>query len=217
MERTVIVTVHHTELGLADACRVLQHGLEHRLQLARRTADDLQHLGGRGLLLQRLAQIVGALAQLVEQPGILDGDHGLRGEVLDQLDLLIAERPDLLAIDGDGADQFALLEHGNKEVRSCAGGFHEGYDTGVAIDIARLRRDVGNVDDTSGSGEAVERVRRIVADQKDRVLAPSLGIGRRRILLGNDTKRIFLIEKQIAEFRFADAHRFLQHGLEHGL
>ena len=27
-------------------------------------------------------EIVGALAQLVEQPRVLDGDHGLRGEVL---------------------------------------------------------------------------------------------------------------------------------------
>ena len=59
---------------------ILQHGLEHRLQIARRAGDDLQHLAGRGLLLQRLGQIVGALAQLVEQPRVLDGDHGLGGE-----------------------------------------------------------------------------------------------------------------------------------------
>ena len=70
------------ELGLADARRVLQHRLEHRLQFARRAGDDLQHLRGRGLLLQRLGQIVGALAQLVEQPRVLDGDDGLGGEVL---------------------------------------------------------------------------------------------------------------------------------------
>ena len=38
--------------------------------------------GGRGLLLQRFGEIVGALAQLVEQPRILDGDDGLSGEVL---------------------------------------------------------------------------------------------------------------------------------------
>ena len=45
------------------------------------------------------SQIVGALAQLVEQPRVLDGDDGLRGEVLHQLDLLVGERADLLAID----------------------------------------------------------------------------------------------------------------------
>ena len=80
------------ELGLADTRRVLQHGLEDRLQLAGRTADDLQHVGGGGLLLQRFAQ-------LVEQPGVLDGDDGLCGEILHQLDLLVAEWPHLLAID----------------------------------------------------------------------------------------------------------------------
>ena len=34
---------------------------------------------GRGLLLQRFGQIVGALAQFVEQPRVLDGDDGLTG------------------------------------------------------------------------------------------------------------------------------------------
>ena len=42
------------ELGLAKSRRIRQHGLEHRLQLAGRAGDDLQHLGGCGLLLQRL-------------------------------------------------------------------------------------------------------------------------------------------------------------------
>ena len=67
----------------------------------------LQHLRGRGLLLQRFGEIVGALAQLVEQPRVLDGDDGLGGEVLHQLDLLVGERPHLLAIDSDRADQVA--------------------------------------------------------------------------------------------------------------
>ena len=59
-----------------------------------RIADDLQHLGRRGLLLQRFGQVVCTLAQLVEQPRVLDGDDRLRGEVPDQLDLLVGERPD---------------------------------------------------------------------------------------------------------------------------
>ena len=48
-------------LRLADARRVRQHGLEHRLQLAGRTGDDLQHLRCRGLLLQRLGQLARTL------------------------------------------------------------------------------------------------------------------------------------------------------------
>ena len=47
-------------------------------------------------------------AQLVEQPRILDGDDGLRGEVLNQLDLLVGEGPNFLALDSDSADQFAV-------------------------------------------------------------------------------------------------------------
>ena len=44
-------------------------------------------------------EIVGALTQFVKQPRVLDGDDGLRGEVLHQLDLLVGERTDFLAID----------------------------------------------------------------------------------------------------------------------
>ena len=47
----------------------------------------------------RAAKFVRALAQLGEQPRILDGDDGLGGEVLNQLDLFVAEGPDFLAID----------------------------------------------------------------------------------------------------------------------
>ena len=34
----------------------------------------------------------------LEQPRVLDGDDGLGGEVLNQLDLLVGERPHLLAV-----------------------------------------------------------------------------------------------------------------------
>ena len=60
----------------AEPCRRLDQRAEHRLQIKGRAADDLEHVGGGGLLLQRLAQ-------LVEQARILDGDDGLTGEVLD--------------------------------------------------------------------------------------------------------------------------------------
>src|SRR5262245_22174540 len=43
-------------------------------------ADDVEHVRGRSLLLQRVAQ-------LVEQPRVLDRDHGLIGKSRHQLDL----------------------------------------------------------------------------------------------------------------------------------
>src|SRR5258705_634309 len=74
-EAVALAEVKRTELGLADAGCVLEHGLEHGLQLARGTADDFQHIGGRGFVLQRFTQNIGAVAQLPEQPRGFDPDH----------------------------------------------------------------------------------------------------------------------------------------------
>ena len=83
-----------------------------------RTGDDAKHLRRGRLLLQRLGklrsalgEIVGALAQLAEQPRILDGDHGLGGEVLQQVDLSIVKWPHLLSINGNDTDQFVFPDH----------------------------------------------------------------------------------------------------------
>src|SRR5262249_49325247 len=91
-------------VGIGKPSGGFDQRLEHRFEVEGRAADDLEHVGGGGLLLQRFAQ-------LVEQPRILDGDHRLRGEILHQCDLLVGERANLLTVDGDRADQLVLLEH----------------------------------------------------------------------------------------------------------
>ena len=91
-------TVDGCPIRLAQLCGRLNQRIEHRLQIEGRAADDFEHVGGGGLLLQRFAQ-------LVEQPRVLDGDDGLAGEILDQLDLLVAERAHFLAVDDDGTGQ----------------------------------------------------------------------------------------------------------------
>ena len=78
-----------SELGVADANRVLQHGSKHRLQFAGRAADDLKYLGCGSLLLQCFRKVVvarkiiGALTQFVQQPRIFDRDPRLVCKVLD--------------------------------------------------------------------------------------------------------------------------------------
>ena len=79
--------------------------VEDRLQVERRAADHLEHIGGRGLLLQGLAEIARCVLHLVEQPDILDRDHRLVGEGGDELDLLLGERLDPLARQHDHADR----------------------------------------------------------------------------------------------------------------
>ena len=57
-------------------------------------------------------------AQFVEEPRILDGDDGLGGETVNELDLFLGERPNLGAIDRNCADWFALFEHRNGRIRA---------------------------------------------------------------------------------------------------
>src|SRR5262249_55095442 len=120
-------------------CRFDQR-IEHGLQIEGRSADNFEHVGGRGLLLQRLAQ-------LIEQARILDGDDGLGREVGDQLDLLIAERSDLLAINDDGADKLVFLEHGNAKEGSATSDFDCGDAQRIAFGIGRFGSEVRNVND----------------------------------------------------------------------
>ena len=73
----------------------LDDRLEHTASDRSARGDDPQDLGRGGLLLQRLGDLAVALLklgvallQLLEQPGVLDGDDGLVGERLQQRDLL---------------------------------------------------------------------------------------------------------------------------------
>ena len=72
------------ELRFAKPDGLFQDGFEHRLDVAGRARDNPQDLRGRGLPLERLLR-------LVEQAHVLDRDHRLGGEVLEQRDLLVGE------------------------------------------------------------------------------------------------------------------------------
>ncbi len=98
---------------LAQPRRRFHQRAEHCRQIECRAADDLEHVGGGGLLLQRVAQ-------LVEQPCIFDRDHGLVGEGADQFDLLVREKLHFGAPKHDGAEGRALPQQGNSEYRAMA-------------------------------------------------------------------------------------------------
>src|SRR5262249_8323812 len=94
---------HQRALGrAAEAVRLFQYRVEDRREVAARGVDDLQYLGGRGLLLQRLSS-------LGDEPRVFHCDHRLSREVLQQRDLLVRERPRLRATAGDITDQSGLL------------------------------------------------------------------------------------------------------------
>src|SRR5262249_52332776 len=57
LEGISVVQIERAKLGSADAGCVLQHGLKHGLQIARRAGDDAQHLRCGPLLLPRLGEL----------------------------------------------------------------------------------------------------------------------------------------------------------------
>ena len=111
---------------------------KHRLQL-QGGVDGLRHLTERAQLFHRLTELVGPRAQLVQQPYILDRDHGLAGEVPHQVNLLVGKRPDLLAIDSHGADQFILLEHRHDQDRPSAPDIDERCNVRMAVAVGLCR------------------------------------------------------------------------------
>src|SRR5438093_425672 len=89
--------------ALAERYRSPDDGLKHRSDVRRRARDDPQDLARRRLLLQ-------GLLRLGEQAHILDGDHGLVGERLQECDLGVRERLDLRPADSDYADRYILTQ-----------------------------------------------------------------------------------------------------------
>ena len=59
---------------------------------------------------QRVAELAVARLHLFEEADVLDGDHRLVGEGLQELDLLVAERAHLGATDHQRADRLALAQ-----------------------------------------------------------------------------------------------------------
>ena len=68
--------------------RALGDRVEHRLDVRRRAEITRRISRGRRLLLERLGQLAVPRLELREQPHVLDGDHRLVGEGLQERDLL---------------------------------------------------------------------------------------------------------------------------------
>src|SRR5450432_1511331 len=103
-----------TACGATQSNCAFEQGFKNRFQIRLRVdsgaADDLEHVGGRRLLLQRFAQVFRSSLYLVEQPNIFDGDHGLISEGLKQGDLFIAERLHLGTAEQDSSNALTLAQ-----------------------------------------------------------------------------------------------------------
>src|SRR5688572_14739045 len=95
---------HHV-INSTNPRRALDDGIEHRLHVRRRAADDTEHLGGCSLMLQGLAQFRVAFLELFEQPYIFDSDDSLVCKSLEESNLLFGERIHDNAADDNSTDR----------------------------------------------------------------------------------------------------------------
>jgi hypothetical protein len=98
----------HYIIDPANPGSAFDYGVEDRLHVRRRAADDAEHLGGRGLMLQRLAQFRVAITEFLEEPHIFDRDDRLVGESFEQLDLLLGVRTNFRAADVDRSNDISF-------------------------------------------------------------------------------------------------------------
>jgi hypothetical protein len=109
-------------ISLTQPFRTFHDGLKHSTEVGRGRGDDPQHLSRRGLLLQGLGDLAVAfpklgvpLLDLLEQPRVLDGDHRLIGERLQQRDLPLGIWLGAVPGYGENADCLILSHKGHAE------------------------------------------------------------------------------------------------------
>ena len=99
----------------AERPRGIGQGLEDGVQIERRTADDLEDIRRRGLLLQRFLKILRPRLDLVEKPHVFDRDHRLVGESTQQLHVGGDKSARLFAGDADQASGHAVAHQRRKQ------------------------------------------------------------------------------------------------------
>jgi len=98
---------------LTQPCSTLSDGVKHWLKVSWRAGDYAQNLARSSLLRQCFSQVMVTLLQLLKQPHVLNGDHGLIGKGFKELDLRWGEGTHFDPTCGQGSNEFPLLAKGN--------------------------------------------------------------------------------------------------------
>ena len=208
----LVLPVDEALVGAAQPHRALHEALEDRLEIERRAADDLQDLARRRLLLERLGEVAVARFQLLEEPDVLDGDDGLVGERLQQLDLLVRERPRLGARDGDRPDGISFAHHRDRQVATIAEGSGESErrwaNVGVVLEVAHL--DDGAVQDGRCDLRLPTRRPRVGAAKR---LEPLVC----KVVVSDEVDQLTVEAKHAAEEAVAELDDARSDRVEHGL
>src|SRR5262249_58610802 len=117
-------------------------------------------------------------------------------------DLLVSERPHLLAKDSNCANQVVFFQHRNSEKSPGASQFEVTGAHRVAV-VGRLGLDVGNLSRPLGRHHPFERRPRYGAQQEAPSLLEMRRIRRWRILLGEKAESLSFAEIERAKFGLA--------------
>jgi hypothetical protein len=198
----------YIDVGCSETLRgCLGDNVECSFGCGGRAGNGTQDIGAGGLIFERLPQ-------LVEEARILDGDDGLGGEILDQLDLLFSERPYLLTINTDYTDQFISLEHWHRDDRLKATKLCAGNHKRIAPNVGFSLSDIDELNDLFRHGCAAKSG--IGARTQRRTLA-SLDERWRRIMKCSGMESVAIVQIERTEIGSADLRGIRQHRLEHRL
>jgi hypothetical protein len=153
------------------------------------------------------------LAQLIQQPRVLNGNDGLRGEVLNQLDLLVGEGSDFLPVEDERTDEPFVLKHRHIEKSAGTGGFDQPNHPGIPFGIGAFSSKVGYVDCFFGGSHASKRIMRVLTQH----MRLSDGMPSRIAIRRQRAKCTVAKAEHDAELGLADPHRIFQHSIEHRL
>src|SRR5262245_43922122 len=198
-----VVAKDMAELSFAKLCGTLSNGLEHRLDIGGRAADDAEHIAGRSLILQGLLEFALACLFCLEQPRVLDGDQRLIGKGADECDLLLSERLDEALEQHNHANRNAIAQQRYAEGRLPVGSWSVRV-FGVGSDIWHMDRAL--LQRCSASNGAAARNDGVAATQNALV-----GGSRRQVV---DTVSQ---QSEISKIRLAQTDRRLHNRIQHGL
>src|SRR6516164_7785646 len=121
---------------------IRDHRVQNRLKIARRFADDAQHLCGSGLLLQRLGKLARALLFGVEQPNVPDRNHRLISERLQQRNLALGKLFSVGSCNRDRSNGVAVKQQ--RHCHDASIGYCLGETQGTVGGIRLYVRDLGD-------------------------------------------------------------------------
>src|SRR5260370_20786201 len=151
MRREGMQTLDGVELqapmsGAAKGVCLFEHRVEDWGEVAGRGVDDLQYLGGCGLLIQ-------CFARLSDEPRVLHRDDGLRREIFDERDFFFGKRPHFLAGGDDLPEQDIILAE--RHIKNCpdAAEFDAAFARHWTVDLG----EIDAVDDAFSVDDALAR------------------------------------------------------------